>query len=146
MASLTVHNIDPETLKRLEERAARNGRTMHSELRRILRKAVGTQENVAAVDTQPVIVRLERTCFACPEQYDAFIGEEKVGYLRLRHGHFMVECPDVFGETVYEASPNGDGIFDDDERDEHLEAAREAIAERWRERAVNPRGRGGEGS
>jgi hypothetical protein len=63
---------------------------------------------------RPVVVRLMRTCFAYPEQYDAFIGEEKVGYLRLRHGHFTVECPDVRGEMVYEASPWGDGIFDDE--------------------------------
>jgi hypothetical protein len=85
-----------------------------------------------------VVVRLERTCFDFPEQYDAFIGDEKAGYLRLRHDHFTVECPGAWAEMVYEASPRGDGIFYDDERAEHLEAAREAIAEWWRERAVEP--------
>src|SRR5437879_2641767 len=112
MPTLTVHNVDPETEKRLRVRAARNGRSIEAELRRILREAVGTQEAFASVDARPVVVRLAQTCFACPGQYDAFIGEEKAGYLRLRHGHFSVDCPDVFGETVYEASPNGDGIFD----------------------------------
>src|SRR5712691_2594447 len=141
MAALTIHNVDRETEKRLRQRAARNGRSIRAELRHILREAVGTHEDFAAVDRRPVVVRLERTCFDFPEQYDAFIGDEKVGYLRLRHGHFKVECPGAWGEMVYEASPSGDGIFDDDERTEHLEAAREAIAEWWRERAVEP-GRG----
>jgi plasmid stability protein len=138
MAALTVHNVDLETERRLRERAARNGRSVRAELRQILREAVGTQDRFAALDLRPVVVRLERTCFDFPEQYDAFIGDEKVGYLRLRHGHFRVECPDVYGEMVYEASPSGDGMFDDDERAEHLDAAREAIAEWWRERVVKP--------
>ena len=134
MATLTVHRIDLKTESRLRERAARNGRSLEAELRQILREAVGTQERFAAVDTRPVVVRLVRTCFDYPEQYDAFIGDETAGYLRLRHGHFTVECPDVRGETVHEASPNGDGISDDNERAEHLGAAREAIADWWRER------------
>ena len=112
---------------------------MAAELRQILREAVGTQERFAAVDRRPVVVRLERTCFDYPEQYDAFIGDEKVSYLRLRHGHFSVECPDVFGETVYEASPYGDGFFDDDERAGFLEAAKEAISDWWRERPIADR-------
>jgi hypothetical protein len=49
---------------------------------------------------------------------------------------FKVECPDAWGETVYEASPNGDGMFDDDERVGHLDAAQAAIVEWWRERTV----------
>ena len=134
MAALTIYNVDPKTQKRLGERAARNGRSVRAELRQILREAVGTDKDFV-VDTRPVVVRLERTCFDFPEQYDAFIGDEKAGYLRLRHGHFRAECPDVWGELVYEASPNGDGVFDDDERPQHLDAARDAIAEWWREQA-----------
>jgi plasmid stability protein len=136
MPALKIHNVDPETLKRLRESAARSGRSMEAQLRRILREVVGTQHLFDAIDARPVIVRLVRTCDAYPEQYDAFIGEEKVGYLRLRHGHFRVECPDVWGEMVYEASPSGDGFFDDDERGEYLEAAKAAIADWWRERQV----------
>jgi hypothetical protein len=60
------------------------------------------------------------TSGACPEQYDVFDGERQVGYLRLRHGWFRVSCPDYSGETVHEAHPRGDGIFDDDERMAHL--------------------------
>lgn len=73
-------------------------------------------------------IRLEMTCRACPEQYDAFVGDKQVGYLRLRHGHFSVEFPDCGGEILYEASTIGDGIFDDSERDNHIQRAKDAIA------------------
>lgn len=73
-------------------------------------------------------ITLTETCGACPEQYDAFVGARKVGYLRLRHGFFSVECPDVDGEMVYQAHPKGDGIFESDEREFHLEMAKKAIA------------------
>lgn len=68
-------------------------------------------------------VELVQTCGACPEQYDAFIGDEKVGYLRLRHGYFSVEYPHCGGSLVYEAYPNGDGLFEDHERKYHLTQA-----------------------
>jgi hypothetical protein len=61
-------------------------------------------------------IRLEQTCIACPEQYDAFVDGRQVGYLRLRHGHFRVHYPDVGGEIVYQSHPSGDGMFGDDER------------------------------
>jgi len=70
---------------------------------------------------------LRLTCGACPEQYDVFWEGERVGYLRLRHGWFYAATPDVGGKTVYEASPNGDGIFDCDERVKYLTEAIEAI-------------------
>ncbi len=94
-------------------------------------------------------VVLNQTCSACPEQYDAYIagnafydGKERyadaegdrrgpvVGYLRLRHGEFRVTCSDVGGEEVYYAEPNGDGMFDPEEREFHLEKAKLAI-EHW---------------
>ena len=74
--------------------------------------------------------RLDRTCFAFPEQYDVYIGDEQVGYLRLRHGEFYADYPECGGETVYTASPNGDGIFDLDERMQYLTAAIDAIDKR----------------
>lgn len=70
---------------------------------------------------------LERTCWACPEQYDVFLDGETVGYLRLRHGHFRVDFPECGGETIYTASPKGDGIFEDDERYEQLKNSCDAI-------------------
>ena len=69
-------------------------------------------------------IELVQTCGACPEQYDAFIDGKQVGYLRLRHGYFTVQYPNVGGELVYEAETKGDGLFEDDEREGHLIAAR----------------------
>jgi len=73
-------------------------------------------------------IRLEMLCEACPESYDAFFGDRRVGYLRLRHGRFTVECPDSGGKVVLTASPEGDGLFDPDEREKYLSMARTAIA------------------
>lgn len=72
-------------------------------------------------------IELVQTCGACPEQYDAFIDGELVGYLRLRHGYFTVQYSNVSGELVYSAEPKGDGIFEYDEREGYLAAARLAI-------------------
>ena len=66
---------------------------------------------------------LFRTCFACPEQYDVFYEGKQIGYLRLRHGNFTVEYPDVGGKLVMFASPKGDGIFELDEREHYLTKA-----------------------
>lgn len=68
-------------------------------------------------------IELVKTCDACPEQYDAFYDGKQVGYFRLRHGYFSVTYPDVSGELVYSSEPNGDGMFDYDERDRELTAA-----------------------
>lgn len=73
-------------------------------------------------------IRLEMTCRACPEQYDAFIGDMQVAYLRLRHGRFTVEVPDVHGTLVYAAHTIGGGLFDETEREYHIQRAKEAIA------------------
>ena len=70
------------------------------------------------------MIKLERTCWACPEQYDAYDETGKqVGYLRLRHGRFSVTCPGPLDLEVYHAHPKGDGIFDDDEREYYLKWA-----------------------
>ena len=71
---------------------------------------------------------LIETCGACPEQYDVMLGEKKVGYLRLRHGYFRADYPGCGGRTVYEAYPEGDGIFAGyEERMLHLTEAVNAI-------------------
>lgn len=72
-------------------------------------------------------LRLVCTCAVAPEQYDAFLGNEQVGYLRLRHGHFTGTYPDVDGELIYEADPKGDGCFEDDERAHFLMEAVRAL-------------------
>jgi hypothetical protein len=75
-------------------------------------------------------IRLVLSCAACPEAYECFVGDKHVGYLRLRHGGFTVDYPDVGGERIYEARPSGDGCFDEDERDYYLRFAVDAILRR----------------
>lgn len=65
-------------------------------------------------------IRLERTCSAFPEQYDAFAGEKHVGYLRLRYGGFSVSFPDVSGDCIYYTEPEGYGYFTAEEREHFL--------------------------
>lgn len=78
------------------------------------------------------MIVLKLTCGACPEQYDAFdeVTGKQVGYLRLRHGHFRVDYLKCGGETIYEACPQGDGCFDEDEREYYLKFAVHAIERR----------------
>ena len=72
--------------------------------------------------------RLVCTSPACPEQYDVFDSTgNKVGYLRLRHGHFRADVPDCGGETVYRSSTKGDGTFLEGERESELRNALLAI-------------------
>ena len=78
----------------------------------------------------PAGFTLKRTCFACPEQYDVLKDGAKVGYLRLRHGEFRADYPDCGGETVFEGSPLGDGLFDESERAFWLASAVRAIRDR----------------
>lgn len=63
---------------------------------------------------------LDLTSNACPEQYDVLRNSEQVAYLRLRGGAFRVEYPDVMGELIFWATPNGDGAFDNNERIAYL--------------------------
>lgn len=73
-------------------------------------------------------IKFVQTAPACPEQYDAFDeAGHRIGYLRLRHGRFRVDFPDHGGETIYKASPSGDGLFDDAEKDFFLQQAYNAI-------------------
>lgn len=73
---------------------------------------------------------LQQTCCACPEQYDVFDNNDKqVAYLRLRHGHFRANVPDVGGVEVYSADPEGDGCFLEHERVKYLTDAIHAVQE-----------------
>lgn len=84
-------------------------------------------------------LNLKRTCLACPEQYDVFYEKTLCGYMRLRHGWFRTEYyktpedqDNYSGKIVYECHPKGDGIFYDDEREEHLKKGAEEIMKRMR--------------
>lgn len=74
------------------------------------------------------MIKLVQTCGACPEQYDALDDDgRKVGYLRLRHGEFTVDYPDVRGKTILTVYPKGDGCFAAEEREGYLNLAIQAI-------------------
>lgn len=75
-------------------------------------------------------LHLKCTCSFCPEQYDVFDGGKQVAYMRLRHGEFRVDFPDIVGVAIFLGNPFGDGQFESDEREAYLTAA---IAEvrRW---------------
>lgn len=83
---------------------------------------------------QPLVFRnvlFFQTCYACPEQYDAWYDDTQIGYIRLRWGCLTATFPDVGGDLVYEAEI-GDSSFrgrftDDEERCEHLTEIAEAL-------------------
>lgn len=73
---------------------------------------------------------LVETCGACPEQYDVYLGANgaQVGYLRLRHGRFTADYVyDGADLCVYTANPEGDGIFEYEERTHYLNHAIRAL-------------------
>ncbi len=81
---------------------------------------------------------LRCTCPACPEQYDVFDSNDKpVGYLRLRHGWFRADYPHCGAETIYEAHPLGDGMFEEHERAGYLNAAIKALDARIKKEQSN---------
>lgn len=64
------------------------------------------------------------TCEACPEQYEIFKNGKQIAYYRLRHGEFSVSCQDNEGEEIIMSEePNGDGMFDPNERLNYLTKA-----------------------
>lgn len=79
---------------------------------------------------------LRLTCSACPEQYDVFQDGHQIGYLRLRGGWFRADYGGCGGETVFEAYPNGDGRFEDDERPKFLSDAVCALLEEQHKRTA----------
>jgi hypothetical protein len=82
-------------------------------------------------------LELRCTCSSHPEQYDVYDGEKQVAYFRLRHGEFTVDVPDCGGETIYKAQPNGDGLFDANERQKYLTEAVQAVCKAVGERAFS---------
>lgn len=75
---------------------------------------------------------LQLTCGACPEQYDLKDDKGDMrAYFRLRHGYFRVEVPDCGGEIVYDAEPEGDGIFEDEERPKFMTEGMDAVKKHY---------------
>ena len=97
-----------------------------------------------AIDTQDAQMNLSNKLYAkngleikgggaCPEQYEVFKDGKQVAYYRLRHGEFRVDYPECGEETIYEAEPNGDGIFDDNERIIYLSKAMHKVLTKLKE-------------
>jgi hypothetical protein len=75
-------------------------------------------------------IDFELTCHACPEQYDVYIEDKQVAYVRLRWGTLRVTTPDVGGELVYEHEyeDGWQGCFDSaEDREFHLDAIAKVI-------------------
>ena len=71
--------------------------------------------------------KLEMTCFACPEQYDVYLDNKQVGYLRLMHRHFRCDYLECGGKRLFDTYTEGDGIFKEEERDPMIREALSAI-------------------
>lgn len=80
-------------------------------------------------------LELKITCGACPEQYEVFKDGKQVAYYRLRHGEFRVDYPECGGETIYEAEPFGDGMFETNERLIYLTRAMRKVLQKINENA-----------
>jgi hypothetical protein len=96
----------------------------------------GWAYSAAMLDAQSALIEIlyarygltiKLTCGACPEQYEVFKDGVQVAYYRLRHGEFTVNFPDVMGEEIFSAEPNGDGTFDENERLKYLTKALRAV-------------------
>jgi hypothetical protein len=107
-----------------------NFEDLHAEFEALQEDLGGPPDRTVRIGRGGDVYTLTRTCGACPEQYDVHLGGVQVGYLRLRGGEFTVDYPDVDGVEIYSAEPEGDGFFEDHERDGYLRAAVEAIARR----------------
>jgi hypothetical protein len=105
---------------------------MNPELAEALAKLEEAQQGKWPDDLKIDGYKLVCTSIACPEQYDVFNeAGSRVGYLRLRHGRFRADCPSVGGDAVYESHPEGDGIFNDEERIPEITKALEGIKKYW---------------
>ena len=90
----------------------------------------------AEIDKIADNIRLECTCGACPEQYDMFIDDAQVGYIRYRWGHLACRPCKSDGtidwdNTVFEWEHPNDGwsgIIPDDQRDTLLQQCKNAVA------------------
>lgn len=89
----------------------------------------------AEIDKIADKIRLECTCSACPEQYNMFINDTQVGYIRYRWGYLACRpCNDGnidWDKTVFEWEHPNDGmsgIIPEDQRDTLLQQCKNVIA------------------
>lgn len=77
-------------------------------------------------------LEFDRTCAACPEQYDVTKDGKQVGYVRLRWGCLTCDYPDQTGEEIFSHRFKDDlkGIMSPNEQDMFLHLCAHAINER----------------
>jgi hypothetical protein len=80
------------------------------------------------------MMKIEQTCSAMPEQYNVYLDDKQIGYLRLRRGYFSAYYPDHKGEPVYGADTCGDGEFEPHERQHFLDEAVAALLQEHTEK------------
>ena len=83
-------------------------------------------------------IELLLSCIACPEQYDAFLGSDCVGYIRLRGGSLTCEYlptgelsdKDVLVYSYeFEDDPYKGSFDSDEEREQYLNYCKDALLE-----------------
>ena len=87
-------------------------------------------------------LRFEKTCSACPEQYDVFKGSKQVGYIRLRHGILSCRYPNNRGKEIYiyEFADEWKGCFNNDkERNFYLNKCSNALLKEIKEHKIQVR-------
>ena len=73
-------------------------------------------------------IKLHKISDWMPEQYTALYRGINVGFLHLRSHLFTVTFPDSNGSVIFSARTDGDGSFEDRERERFLEEAKNIIA------------------
>ena len=74
--------------------------------------------------------KLVQTCSACPEQYDVYLDNQVIGYIRLHRGHFSAQyfyIDDANSTIVYHAYLDYNGRFVDEHRNYYLNQAIAAL-------------------
>jgi hypothetical protein len=71
--------------------------------------------------------KLINTSLAYPEQYDVFLNNQKIGYLRLRGNQFIAIYPNIDGKTVYSVKVCGEGCLQPHESTKQLTLAINAL-------------------
>lgn len=82
----------------------------------------------------PTDLKLVQTCDYCPEQYDVFNGDERIGYIRHRSGVFTCQ-PVMSGELLWIdlvcRTDESWGSIPDDKREEWLNECKNVLADFW---------------
>jgi plasmid stability protein len=97
MPTLTIRNIPAETHQALKSRAARSGRSMEAEARRILGASVNEKQDQAAFERA---VRAAQAAFAAYRLPDLLLSEELIADRRLEAWKETVESNEAIARAA----------------------------------------------